>query len=233
MELTFLGLGGALNTNLGNNMAFYKSNTQVLLIDCGESCLKQLISINALDNVTEFYIAITHNHADHIAGLANIIWYLNLVKNIQPIIIQNTPAHQKDLTQILTLVGVKQEFYKFIPYNQFNMNGLTIKPVKTKHEPTLECFGFLLNDNGEKSYYSGDTYDVEQIKNYINNPEIKTVYTEVCDLKNSPHIYIEELLNIVNIDKSKIRLMHFTGSLDLHIKVQKLGFKLPKNIIIK
>ncbi|MBQ8762037.1 MAG: MBL fold metallo-hydrolase [Clostridia bacterium] len=230
MELTFLGLGGAFTTKLGSNMAYYKNGKDLLLIDCGEGCLKQFQTHNLFDGVENIYVAITHNHADHIAGLANMIWYNFLANNQKIHIIENTPAHAEKIKEILTLCGVDSTFYDFIPYPNFNINGLALTPIPTIHAPDLDCFSFLLEDSEGKYFYTGDTKDFEQVKSYVNNPEIKLVYTEVADVPNVAHIQFDDLKTL---DKNKIRLMHFTGSLDLYEKAISEGFKLPKNLVFK
>ena len=40
MELKFLGRGSAFNVKEGNTSAFFYSNGELFLIDCGESVLK-------------------------------------------------------------------------------------------------------------------------------------------------------------------------------------------------
>ena len=75
MELKFLGRGSAFNVKEGNTSAFFYSNGELFLIDCGESVFERVVNNYLLDNIKAINILITHTHGDHVGSLGSLILY--------------------------------------------------------------------------------------------------------------------------------------------------------------
>ena len=75
MVLNFLGRGSAFNINEGNTSAYFYSNGELFLIDCGESVFEKIIRNYLLDNIKAINILITHTHGDHVGSLGSLILY--------------------------------------------------------------------------------------------------------------------------------------------------------------
>ena len=61
MELNFLGIGSAWNTNEDNTSAYIKKDDKMILIDCGESIARKIIANDILSDIKELYIDITYS----------------------------------------------------------------------------------------------------------------------------------------------------------------------------
>ena len=100
-KLKFIGVGGAMNLELGGNCCYLKDGDNLLVIDACEDATKKLVEEDAFKGVKNIYIAITHTHYDHVAGLGILIWYANFVYKIKPTIIYKTFRYKCNLKKLL------------------------------------------------------------------------------------------------------------------------------------
>lgn len=206
-KLNFIGIGGATNIKLGGNSSYLKEKDNLLIIDLCEGATEKLDEVGALEDVKNIYIAITHTHFDHIAGLGVFIWYSNFYLNIKPKIIYSDLDYLKNLKDILKLTGVDENYVEFIKDSSFKMNDLTLAMQPTIHTPNLQCYGIMFKDELGKYYYTGDTLDINYIKELCNDETIKRIYTEVATETYGVHIKYDDIKTLNN--KEKIVLMHF------------------------
>ncbi len=225
-ELQFIGIGGATCLDLGGNSCFYKADNKILIIDVCESAAKKLLKINAFDGIKEVFIAITHTHFDHVAGLGTLIWYCNFYLNIKPKVIYSNYKYLRVLSKLLKITGVEAQYFTFVQDKDCNFNGLRLAYVKTLHDPKLLCNGIMFEDEEGKYYYSGDTKDFACIKEIVQNSEVKKVYCEVCTESFNMHIAYSDLLSIKN---EKVTPMHF-NTVELYNRAKQDGFVMPKYI---
>ena len=73
--LRFLGCGGAFNTALGTNAAFFTHNGNLYLLDCGETVFERAKLSGLLDSAKEIFVAVTHFHSDHVGSLGTLLGY--------------------------------------------------------------------------------------------------------------------------------------------------------------
>lgn len=200
MELKFLGRGSAFNIREGNTSAYFYSNGELFLIDCGESVFPKLISNYLLDNIKAVNIIITHTHSDHVGSLGSLILYCFYNLNVKVNII--LPCEHKyldDLKDLLRIFGCSSKMYKFIYENE--LTGKydlfdSIKFMTTKHSKGMVCYGILFDTKTGILYYSGDTKEISNIKKIIKDYEIiDKVYidTSSIDSEDNPHVYIGTL----------------------------------------
>lgn len=88
-KLSFIGIGGATNIELGGNCSYLKEEDNLLVIDMCEGATEKLEKANAFKDIKNIYVAIINTHFDHVAGLGVFIWYCNFNLNINPKIIYN------------------------------------------------------------------------------------------------------------------------------------------------
>ena len=224
-KLNFIGIGGATNIELGGNCCYIKDNNNLLIIDVCEEATKKLLNTDAFDNIKNIYIAITHTHYDHIAGLGVLIWYSNFYLNIVPQIIYNDETYKQTLSDLLRITGVDDQFFKFIDEQSINFS-FTINMHPTPHSSMLQCFGIMFEDKYGKYYYTGDTKDIDYIRKLSNDDSVKIIYTEVAEETYGVHIKYDDLLDL---DKNKLVLMHF-NTLDLYKRAIKDGFEIAQMV---
>ena len=223
-ELEFLGCGGATNVEMGGNCAYLKHQNSLLLVDCCEDATKKLLDKNLFNQIGNIFIALTHMHFDHIAGIGTLIWFCNFRLNIKPKIIINSKTFKRKLIKLFKLGGVDLERVEFIPQIDFAFDDLTLEMKRTNHAEELECYGIMFKDNTGKYYYSGDTRDFENIKQLSLNEEIRTIYCEVSETSHGVHLCYDD---IKTLNKEKFVLMHFNTK-ELYEQIVKDGYKVAK-----
>ncbi len=221
-DLKFLGIGGACNLKFGGNCAYLKDNNSLMLIDCSEGVADKLVTKNILNSeIKDFLIVITHTHADHIAGIGTLIWYCNLVLGFKPRIFCNSESFKNSITNLLDIFGVDRDYYIFTQENKAKFLDVNISAIPVTHYPTLECFAIKFEDKTETVIYSGDTNDIDFIKNQAQDSQINKIYCEVSLSTYPVHIYYEDLKQIK--EKDKFILMHFNKPEDYElIKAENL-----------
>ena len=104
------------------------------------------------------------------------------------------------------------------------VDNCNIEMLPTSHTPILESFGIMFTDNEGKYYYTGDTNDFENVKNLVNNEQIKKIYCEASWKSYNAHI---EYKMLKEIKCDKLILMHFED-VDLYNLAIKDGFNVAK-----
>jgi len=216
-KLEFLGIGGATNIKFGGNSAYLKDDDNLLVIDMCEGVTEKLNNLESFKDIKNIYVAITHTHFDHVAGLGVFIWYCNFYLNIKPKIIYSNLKYVNNIKKLLKLTGVDENYVEFIKDKSFIINDLTLELKPTIHTPNLQCFGIMFKDNLGKYYYTGDTFDINYIKQLNNDETIKTIYTEVATETYGVHIKYDD---IKELNKEKLILMHF-DTVDLYELAKK------------
>lgn len=219
-ELTFIGVGGAFAVELGGNCAFLKDGKTLLIVDCCEDATNKLKSNNAFDGVEDLFVAITHTHADHVAGLGTLIWQCNSIFNIKPKIVSNSNSFESHLRQLLTLLGVGENLFEFVSAATVHVDGCKIEMLPTMHTPMLEAFGIMFSDSKGKYYYTGDTNDFQYVKELALDEDVKRIYCEVSRNAGNLHLVYDSLKEIKS---NKFVLMHFENT-DLYNLAKKDGF---------
>lgn len=217
-RLAFIGIGGAINLELGGTSCFIKENGSLLVINACEGATKKLLEARAFDGINNVYIAITHTHFDHIAGLGVLIWYCRIQLKITPHIIFENEAHRQTLGELFRLTGIRNNQCNFIPEDSLGFS-FSVEMTPTSHSSDLQCYGIMFEDESGKYYYSGDTSDIEQIRNLCDNPAVRAIYCEVSPNLDE-HISYDD---IQELDKSKLILMHFTN-MDIYNRAIADGF---------
>lgn len=222
-ELSFIGVGGATSISLGGNCCFLKDGQKLLVVDVCEDASLKLKRAGAFCGVGQVTIVLTHLHADHVAGLGVLVWYLNFELNIKPQIIIPSQSFKQALLSLFSLVGVSENLVQWVDAKNVTIDGCRISLKLTTHNPHLECYGIMFKENsgGGMVYYTGDTNDVNYVKKLLKSPKVKRVYCEVSQNEYDSHI---SLNSIKALPKDKLVLMHFENS---HVKKEalKLGFK--------
>ncbi|MGN0973910.1 MAG: MBL fold metallo-hydrolase [Bacilli bacterium] len=148
----------------GNSTLIYTPNTKIL-IDVGIAYLtiksvleKENINIKELDA-----ILITHNHSDHIKGLATLIKKTNLKIYIPKDMILDL----KDYVPLEKMQIIDEEF---------DINDLHIKLIHTSHDVSCSV-GYIITNGISSIFYATDT-------GYINRKYLK-------QMKNQDLYFIE------------------------------------------
>ncbi|MCK8060305.1 MULTISPECIES: MBL fold metallo-hydrolase [unclassified Fusibacter] len=227
--LTFIGIGSAFNTPLGNTSAFIKSNDELLLIDCGSTVFKSINESGLLEDVRKISVIITHTHPDHAGSLGDLIFYAYYIMKTQVDIY--FPDRQL-MEKFLSAIGCEPFHYKLssrmyesIEHGEFK--GLSVEFIDVSHVDVISTFGFLLRYDRHSFYYSGDANNLKaHIIPMLANHEIDYAYQDVCsqDFDGNVHMSLRLLKETVpEYLRSKVFCMHFDKYLNAAM-VEAEGF---------
>ena len=196
-----------------------------LVIDTGPDFRQQMLRerIRKLDA-----ILFTHEHKDHTAGLDDVRSFNFSQKKDMPIYGRKQVLEQikREFAYAFAEIkypGVPSITTNEITNNEFNVDGLRIKPIEVMHHK-LPVFGFRIGDFS----YITDT-------NYINEKELEKVKGSrvlvLNALQKSAHIShytLDEAVEVaIKAGAEKTYLTHISHKLGLHAEVST---ELPQNI---
>lgn len=213
-DLQFVGIGSAFNTELGNTSAFIRSNSSLLIIDCGGTVFHRLQELSVLDKLQNIHIVITHTHPDHIGSLGDLIFYSYHILKRKV----NIYFPKKELIEgILGGLGVSNEMYYINNLNKvdikdMNFGTFNIEFLPVFHVNTIPAYALLMNLNDRPFYYSGDANNISGIIiNKMKEGKISEIYQDTCglDYDGNAHLSLKKLCEKVPKElRSKVYCMH-------------------------
>lgn len=216
MTLTFLGRGCSNNIYQGNNSAYFIENDEMFLIDCGESVFAKLKEHNLLENLKTVNLLITHTHSDHVGSLGTLILYCYFnIKVKVNIILPRNALHKEDIKNLARIFGCTEEMYDIIDEEEYDNKYKTFTKIRyerTNHVLQICSYGILFETSDGLVYYSGDTKEIDNVKQIIyNNQKIDKIYMDVTtvDSPDNVHVNIGYLNKEIQKElKSKVYCMH-------------------------
>ena len=217
MKLKFLGKGGSDNQLQGNTSAFFTENKCLFLIDCGENIFQRILSQKLLNDIDKIYLFITHTHSDHVGSIGSLLFHCYFVKKIEfNIVLPSNALHYSDIKELLRIYGACEDWYKIIEpkelenkFNSFNK----IEYMETKHVEQISCYGILFDTDNGIVYYSGDTREINNIKELIKSgKKIDKIYIDctTTNIENNVHYYVGKANEEIDESiKNKVYCMHF------------------------
>lgn len=220
MDLNFIGIGGAFNSELGCNCAYIEENNKILFIDLGLDSFGKIVKYNLVNKNKEVYVLLTHLHGDHVGGLPTFIQYCDAYFKIKVKIINNSETFTSEVIKLLNLTGVSTSIYEFV--NLDLPFSFKVELKKTTHTPLLECYSIIFNKDNKKTLYTSDSNDFEYLKEKINDKNFVKIYSEVG---TSSAVHMDYNL-IKTLNKEKLVLMHIE-SMNLYNQIIKDEYKIP------
>lgn len=191
VEVDFLGIGGAFDTEEGTSSALLKTRGgKYFLIDCGYTSYFKLRKNELINKVDKIFI--THSHEEHFSGLSTLIYDRYYIHNLTTTI-ECTVEVGLRLKQYLDLCGhpeeqyvIKTENYIFIEDEKISVTKIDTSahhwPINNFPNSGL-LFHFDDNDDYAVLIYSGD------INIPITNLMSKEVYPFVYDKPENVFIF--------------------------------------------
>lgn len=212
MRLRFIGTGAAFYPVLGSNSACFARGDDLYLLDCGESVFGRLYKSGMLQQTRgRITVILTHLHADHCGSLATLALYASAVLG-RPLTIVHPNEEARTL---LRLMGVTDTACTLVP--SLCAQGLEITPIPVRHAPTVTAFAYLLRDEAETIYYSGDSVDIPpEVLDGLRGGGIQRLYQDVSHYaggnppQRAPHLYLDELEALISSAlRPRVTVMHY------------------------
>ena len=197
------------------------------VVDCGPDFRYQMLRANVskIDGVL-----ITHEHADHIAGL----------DDLRPFCFQMGAVPIYAQKRVLDNLAYRFEYIfndenkypgaprvemKFIQNEAFILNNLKVTPIEVFHG-NLNIFGYKFND---VAYLTDVKTIAETEKVKLQNLDI-LIINAIRYQPHHSHLNLVEALELINeLKPKKTYLTHISHHLGFHTEVQKT---LPKNVFL-
>lgn len=227
--VTFIGVGSAFNTELGNTSAWMKQSDRLLLIDCGGSVFERLLKQRILQGIRTLDICLTHTHGDHVGSLGDLVLYCFYILKIKPTL--RHPAGDRIRT-LMDIFGVPEELYILENGPAFSLeNWLEVSFVQQVHADTMPAFGLLLKGSDRTGWYSGDSREIpEEIHQLFLQGHIHDFYqdTSGMDYPDSLHMSLNRLVELIpESERGRVVCMHQDEAFDRD-SVENLGFRIAK-----
>lgn len=134
------------------NCALYQANGTNILIDAGISAsrIASGLAARGLAPTDLTGIIVTHEHADHASGLE--VWY----RKWRTPIFANLATSRAIKSAARVPSEFTNAFVTFETAKYFEINGVTIDPIPTRHD-AVDPVGFMLYHNGCYTGYMTDT----------------------------------------------------------------------------
>lgn len=240
-SLTFLGVGGGLSPELGNNNVLLESEDRKtnLLVDCGPITATDLKAQDRLAAVQQVFI--THVHDDHVGGLQlwaqlnryvyrhkPTIWFREeLLDELWDGSLRGGLAKVNVIDDGVTpgSVGLDAYFEPKIlaPGERVAAANLpVITPRQSVHVPGKASFGFFL---GEDVFFSADTQELPPAVGPTGKP-LRAIFQDcqLFDIPNAVHTSLARLDREMAPElKAITRLMHYNHQPD--IDARAMGFQ--------
>jgi len=224
VEIDFLGIGGAFDTEEGTSSALLKTRGgKYFLIDCGYSSYSKLRKRDLVKSIDKVFI--THTHEDHINGLSTLIYerfYIhNLVTNIEC-----SEGVSSMVEDYLRICGHPEEQYSINTGNVFvEDEGISITKIDTSahHWPAPGfansglLFHFDIGDNYAVLIYSGDInvpiLDLMNPDDYsfvYDKPDNVFLFHDMTSLvhEQNPHTHFDLLVPVMESFKNVYTYHH-------------------------
>ncbi|HEX3045134.1 MAG TPA: MBL fold metallo-hydrolase [Bacillota bacterium] len=229
--LQFIGFGSAFNPKLGNTSAFIRRPNTMLLIDCGGTVFHQLLQKDLLLELIQLNIVITHTHPDHVGSLGDLIFYSHFGLRLKPVLYFPEPELLRNL---LNCLGVEPFMYelKGEPETRFSegaFSGGMLRFLPVSHVAAIPAFGFFLELEGKRCYYSGDANHIDnEIIEMLEQGRLDLIYQDTCgaDYDGNPHLSLQRLAALVPQGlRNKVYCIHSDREFNREVAL-KLGFNL-------
>ncbi|MBN2243044.1 MAG: MBL fold metallo-hydrolase, partial [Acidobacteria bacterium] len=182
IRVVFLGTGDAFSAGGRNQSAYIIQHPKVtLLLDCGATTLTSLnrhnIPIGPIDG-----ILLSHLHGDHIAGLPFLfLHYTHIEPRARPLRILGPEGLEERIKQLYALMypgdanipsPFELDFTEVRPGQNHSLDILRVGPFPAKHQDHPPSYGYVLDLDGRKIVYTGDTGWTDELPARANGADL-------------------------------------------------------------
>ncbi|WP_226001354.1 MBL fold metallo-hydrolase [Paenibacillus sp. BJ-4] len=223
MTIQMLGTGSAFAKHYYNNNALLDSGEGKLLIDCGTTASLALHQMGVpLPEIDA--ILITHIHADHVGGLEEFGFQMNILHRRKPkLYIAEPLIHplwEHTLKGGMAQQGMIEkledvfEVNILIPGKSATLvSGIEVELIPTRHIPGKNSYSLFING---RLFYSADMiFDPDLLHHLVYERGCQSILHEVqLQGAGEVHTTLDELLSLSTPLQERIHLMHYSDNME-------------------
>ncbi|WP_025716133.1 MBL fold metallo-hydrolase [Paenibacillus sp. 1-18] len=223
LTIQMLGTGSAFAKHYYNNNALLDSGEGKLLIDCGTTASLALHQMGVpLPEIDA--ILITHIHADHVGGLEEFGFQMNILHRRKPkLYIAEPLIHplwEHTLKGGMAQQGMIEkledvfEVNILIPGKSATLvSGIKVELIPTRHIPGKNSYSLFING---RLFYSADMiFDPDLLHHLVYERGCQSILHEVqLQGAGEVHTTLDELLNLSTPLQERIHLMHYSDDME-------------------
>lgn len=214
MKVIFLGVGEAFDENYANNSCLIQSERTVLMIDCGDSAVRNLWKYTGNHSFVDA-LYISHRHSDHLFGLPAFLSRMLEEKREKELTIISTKEIIEDIKVITKYAyqGLESNFLFKINFieikacDEINFKDLSLKFALSNH--SVPNLAVKVSDGKSSIGYSGDGIISDDHFSMYKDLDllIHESYTYDKDIKG--HVKIKDLISLSKKNNVKcLALVH-------------------------
>ncbi|MGM1020780.1 MAG: MBL fold metallo-hydrolase [Bacillota bacterium] len=223
LTIQMLGTGSAFAKNYYNNNALLDSGEGKLLIDCGTTASLALHQMGVpLPEIDA--ILITHIHADHVGGLEEFGFQMNILHGHKPVLCIAEPLIHPLWENTLKggmsqqgMIGKLEDVFEvkvLTPGESTSLiSGIEVELIPTRHIPGKDSYSLFIND---RLFYSADMiFDPGLLNQLVHERGCRSILHEVqLQGAGEVHTTLDELLSLPILLQERIRLMHYSDDME-------------------
>ena len=174
-----------------------------ILIDCGMGVFKSFVK-NGIDFTKIRTILITHLHADHFYDLPAFATYYRNYPSNDPLDIYLPEDGIEAFHLIMKYaMNLDDDYDEWMPKNiflheykdgdGFNFDNVHVSARLVDHGPMKPAFGFILENDGKKIGFSGDTKPCNEIDTIVEESDVIVIDTSVIDRGIDAHMGVDDI----------------------------------------
>ncbi|MDP3882617.1 MAG: ribonuclease Z [Candidatus Staskawiczbacteria bacterium] len=192
MKIIFLGVGDAFDETLPTNSSLVISKKTSLMLDCGDSAVRQLWKIRkGNDSIDALYV--THHHPDHLFGISSMLDRMLLYeKRTKPLTIICSKTVHKNIIELRECIfkstsnqdGFRVDFIDIESGQTVKFQDLELSFSSTVH--SAENIAVKVSDGESAMAYSGDGSPVSG-SDFYKDLDLLILETYLYDIEKIGH----------------------------------------------
>ncbi len=198
-----------------------KEDSSKYLIDVGDGVIRDLLLFNEKIFFEIKILFISHGHFDHCGALMSLLSFFRMLNRTQKLIIV-VPKGVVEVEKILSMFfeihedTIPYEIEVFYSTDNLQLNNCNVSAFPVKHRgsivgggslPQKPSVGYILEKEGERIAYTGDTGYFSQLEDVVKNTDFLLVEGTYADKETDYHLSLPQAIRIGKLAK-QFKVVH-------------------------